>query len=107
MQTQTINHQSNVVITRLAVETEVSNKNTYDRQRRYDESTPISVDGNICLTLETDSKVLTDKAPYFNVFGSFVVEDPIQGSNVKALTQQKFDLEVGRCDAQAFGNNSR
>jgi hypothetical protein len=38
------------------------------------------------------------------VFGNFVVEDSIQGSNVKALMQQRFDLEDGKCDVQAFGN---
>jgi hypothetical protein len=103
---QTINHQSNVVMTRPAGETEVSNKNTYDKQRRYDESTPISVEGNICLTLETDPKVLIDEAHHDNVFGSFVVESLIQGSNVKVLNQQRFDLEDGKCDEQAFGNNS-
>jgi hypothetical protein len=103
---QTINHQSNVVMTRPATETEVSNINSYDRQRRYDESTQISIDGNICLTLETDPKVLIDEAHHDNVFGSFVVEDSIQESNVKALMQQRFDLEDGRCDTQAFGNNS-
>jgi hypothetical protein len=40
------------------------------------------------------------------VFGSFVVENLIQGNNVKALNQQRFDLEDGKCDTQAFGNNS-
>jgi hypothetical protein len=103
---QTINHQSNVIMTHPAAETEVSNKNTYDRQRWYDESIPISVDRNICLTLETNPKVLINEAHQCNVFGSFVVEDSIQGSNVKALMQQRFNLEDGKCDGQAFGNNS-
>jgi hypothetical protein len=51
---QTINHQSNVVMPRPAADTEVSNTNTYYRQRRDDESTQVSVDGNICLTWETN-----------------------------------------------------
>jgi hypothetical protein len=58
---QTINHQSNIVMPRPAADTKVSNKNTYDRQRRDDESTKVSVDGISCLTLETDPKILIDK----------------------------------------------
>jgi hypothetical protein len=103
---QTINHQSHVVMIRPAAETEVSNKNTYDRQRRYDESTPVSVDGIICLTLETDPKVLIDEAHHCNIFRSSEDGSLIQEGNVKALMQQKLEMKDGKCNIQAFGNNS-
>jgi hypothetical protein len=76
---QTINHQSNVVMPRPAADTEVSNNNTYDRQRRYDESTEVSVDGNICLTSETDPKILSEEEYHVNEHGKFIVENSIQG----------------------------
>jgi hypothetical protein len=57
---QTINHQSNVIMTRPVAETEVSNKNTYDGQWRYDESIICSVDGTICFPLETNPKILIE-----------------------------------------------
>jgi hypothetical protein len=56
--------------------------------------------------LETDPKVLIDQAHHYNVFENIVVEDSIQGSNVKALMLQRFGLEDGKCDTQAFVNNS-
>jgi hypothetical protein len=46
---QTIYHYSNVVMTRPAAETNVSNKNTKDMQRRYDENNLIYVDGTVFL----------------------------------------------------------
>jgi hypothetical protein len=56
--------------------------------------------------METDPKVLIDEAYHCNAFGSFVIEGSVQDNNVKALMQQRFDLENGKCDEQAFGNNS-
>jgi hypothetical protein len=93
-------------MTRPAADTEVSNRNSYYRQRRYDESPPISVDGNICLTSETNPEVSIEEAHQDNVFRSFVDEDSIQRSNVKVLNQQKSGLEDWKFDIQAFENNS-
>jgi hypothetical protein len=103
---QKINHQSNVVMPRPAADTKVSNKNAYDRQRRDDESTIVSVDGNICLTSETNPKILSDEEYHSNELREVIVEDSIQVSNVKALNQQRSDFEDWKCDMQAFGNNS-
>jgi hypothetical protein len=72
---------------RPAAETEVSNKNTYDRQRRYDESAPISVDRNICLTLKTDPKDLIDEAHHFIVFRRSYMRSSIRKKFMKALKQ--------------------
>jgi hypothetical protein len=103
---RTINQGSNVVMPRPDSDTKVSNTNTYDRQRRDDESTNISVECNICLPFETDPKVLTDEANHINVFRSFIVESTKQGSNEEVLNQQESGLEDLKCDMQAFENNS-
>jgi hypothetical protein len=103
---QSINPQSNVVMPRPAADTKVSNKNAYDRQRRDDESTIISVDGNICLTWETSPKILSDEEYHGNEFREVIVENSVQVSNVKVLNQQESDLEDWKCDKQAFENNS-
>jgi hypothetical protein len=58
---QTINHQSNVVTTRPAADTKVNNTNTYNRQRRCDESIQVSVDRNTCLNSETDPEICLTK----------------------------------------------
>jgi hypothetical protein len=88
---QTIDHQSNVVIPQPAADTKVSNTNTYNRRRRDDESTPVSVDENICLTSETDPKILSEEEYLFNEPRKFVVENSIQDNNVKAINQRRSD----------------
>jgi hypothetical protein len=91
---------------RPAADTKISNTNTYDRQRRDEESTTISVDGNICLPLETGPKVLSDEANHINVLGNIIVESTNQGSNEEMLNHQESDLEDLKCDMQTFENNS-
>jgi hypothetical protein len=55
--------------------------------------------------LGTDPKVLIDEAHHCNVFRSSEDVSLIQGSNVKTLMQQKLEMNDGKCDVQAFGNN--
>jgi hypothetical protein len=95
---QTINHQSNVIMTRPAAETEVSNKNTYDRQRGYDESIICSVDGTICFPLEINPKILIEEAHHVNVFRCDFMKGLTQENYMRVLTQRKSEIEDGKCD---------
>jgi hypothetical protein len=52
-------------VTPPAVETKVSSTKTNHIQRQHIESTIISVDGIICLPVETDPKVLIEEAHHF------------------------------------------
>jgi hypothetical protein len=72
MPSQTIYHHSNIDMTRPAAETKVGSTKTMDMQRRYVESTPISVDGTICLLLETGPKVVIDESYHFIGFRSLI-----------------------------------
>jgi hypothetical protein len=91
---------------RPAADTKVSKQNAYVRQRRDDESTLVSVDGNICLTSETDQKILSEEEYHVNEPRKFIVENLIQDSNVKAKNQRRYDLEDSKCDMRTFENNS-
>jgi hypothetical protein len=103
---QTIDHQSNLAMTRAAAETRVSNKNTYDMQRRYGESNKDSVDRTICLSLETDPKIMIEEAHHFIVFRSRNMKSSIEKRFMKVLKQRRSELKNGKCDIRAFENNS-
>jgi hypothetical protein len=75
-------------------------------QRRYFESAPISVDGTICLPLETDPKVLIEEAHHFIVFRSSYMKSSIRKQFMKALKQRKSEAKDKKCDVRAFENNS-
>jgi hypothetical protein len=93
-------------MTRPVAEAKVSNKNTYNKQRRYYESTEYSVDETICLFLETDPKNLVEEAHHFIVFRSSYMKSSIRKSFMKALKQPKSEIKNGKCDVRAFENKS-
>jgi hypothetical protein len=90
---QIINHQSNIVMTRPAVETEVSNKNTYDRQRRYDGCTIYPVEGKICLPLETYLKILVEETHHVNMFRGNYMKSSDQDHCMEKLKRNEMGVE--------------
>jgi hypothetical protein len=103
---QTINHQSNVVMTCPATETDVMYKKRNVMQRQYDESTSCLVDRTTCLILETDPKILVEKARHFIVFGSSYMKGSIRKKFMKTLKQCRSETKERRCDEQSLRNNS-